>query len=555
MPESRSPSVQALYNRYRPQHFGELIGQQHVVQTLQNALAQNRLSHAYLFSGERGTGKTTAARLLVKAVNCLKGIQAEPCGSCAHCEAIARGSFLDLHEFDAASHSSIDNVRNSIVDVVHLTPTSGRYRALIIDEVHRLSAAGKDALLKTLEEPPPHVLFVLATTEPHRVPATIRSRTQHLTFRRISQLDLSTQLQTIADAESTEIDEAALQILTRNSGGSLRDAISLLDQAIAFSNNKITGESINTMLGLTSRDAVVSLVSYMLRGDAASGLEALRQAIDDGTSPSTLRQQLIDLLRDALILHTSPNATRVRHLTDDESYELNGLTSDIGLPQIVRALEVLAEPDPPSRTSADVTLELELAFARGVLDGTSSSGNPQTTVDPEPTTRAQIDSPTISGAASTASTEPSVPHETLANQQPESAPDRQTSASTAALSASEIKGRRDSWTSSILRESRAIAPYVGEAEILGFAENVVTLGYRSQFMLDRVERDDAKHLVNKILSQEFGVAIRVKNVLHTETRADRQQKAPVQQEDDPVVRVAIREYGATPAPNDTNEGG
>jgi DNA polymerase-3 subunit gamma/tau len=555
VPESRPPSVQALYNRYRPQHFGELIGQQHVVQTLQNALAQNRLSHAYLFSGERGTGKTTAARLLAKAVNCLKGIQAEPCGSCTHCEAIATGSFLDLHEFDAASHGSIDSVRESIVDVVHLAPTSGRYRALIIDEVHRVSAAGKDALLKTLEEPPPHVLFVLATTEPHRVPATIRSRTQHLTFRRISQLDLSTRLQAIADAESTEIDEAALQIITRNSGGSLRDAISLLDQAIAFSNNKITGGSVNTMLGLTSRDAVVSLVSYMLHGDAASGLEALRQAIDDGTSPSTLRQQLINLLRDALILHTSPNATRVRHLTDDESYELNGLTSDIGLPQIVRALEVLAEPDPPSRTSVDVTLELELAFARGVLAGPSSSGNPQTTVDPESPTQAKIDSPTISGAASTASTEPSVPQETLANQQPESTPDRQTAASTADLSGIDIESRRDSWTSSIFRESRAIAPYVGEAEILGFAENVVTLGYRSQFMLDRVERDDAKHLVNKILSQEFGVAIRVKNVLRTATRADRQQKPPVRREDDPVVRVAIREYGATPAPNDTNERG
>ena len=162
MTESPSPSVQALYNRYRPQHFNELVGQQHVVQTLQNALAQNRLSHAYLFSGERGTGKTTAARLLAKAVNCLKGIQAEPCDTCAHCQAIATGSFLDLHEFDAASHSRIEQVRESIVNVVHLSPSSGRYRALIIDEVHQLSTAAKDALLKTLEEPPPHVLFVLS---------------------------------------------------------------------------------------------------------------------------------------------------------------------------------------------------------------------------------------------------------------------------------------------------------------------------------------------------------------------------------------------------------
>ena len=552
MTESPSPSVQALYNRYRPQHFNELVGQQHVVQTLQNALAQNRLSHAYLFSGERGTGKTTAARLLAKAVNCLKGIQAEPCDTCAHCQAIATGSFLDLHEFDAASHSRIEQVRESIVNVVHLSPSSGRYRALIIDEVHQLSTAAKDALLKTLEEPPPHVLFVLATTETHRVPATIRSRTQHLTFRRISQLDLSARLQTIAEAESTEIEDAALEIITRNSGGSLRDAISLLDQAIAFSDNTITGESINRMLGLTSRDAVVSLASHMLDGDAAAGLQALREAVDNGTNPSTLRQQLIDLLREALVLHTSPDATRIRHLTDDESYGLHELTSRTGLPQIVRSLEVLAETDPPSRGSADTTLALELAFARCVIAGTNSIEHSPTGAEAEPTTQNPPTSPPQIEPSNPESAETSKPSRPTPSPQPE--PGEQAQDPTATLSIKEIENRRDKWTSIIFRESRAIAPYVGEAEVLSFTENVVTLGYRSEFMLDRVERDDAKHLVSKILSQEFGVALKVRNVLHTEARSELQQKTPVRQEDDPVVRVAIREYGATPTPNDKNEG-
>ncbi len=552
MTESPSPSVRALYNRYRPQHFNELVGQHHVVQTLQNALAQNRLSHAYLFSGERGTGKTTAARLVAKAVNCLTGVQAEPCDTCAHCQAIAAGSFLDLHEFDAASHSSIEQVRQSIANVVHLSPGSARYRVFIIDEVHQLSTAAKDALLKTLEEPPPHVLFVLATTETHRVPATIRSRTQHLTFRRISQLDLSARLQTIAEAEGTKIEEAALEIITRNSGGSLRDAISILDQAIAFSDNTVTGESVNNMLGLTSRDAVVRLASHMLSGDAASGLQEVREAVDNGTSPSTLRQQLIDLLRDALILHTSPDANRIRHLTDDESFGLHELTSGTGLPQIVRSLEVLAETDPPGRSSADATLALELAFARCVLVGDDSLKHSPATAKSEPTNQAATSSPPQQETSSSKATETSTPSKTPPTHDP--APNDPTHGPTANLSTSEIEQRRDKWTSIIFRESRAIAPYVGEAEVLSFAENVVTLGYRSEFMLDRVERDDAKHLVSKILSQEFGVALKVRNVLHTEARSERQHKTPVQQEDDPVVRVAIREYGATPAPNDKMKG-
>ena len=193
MTDSAPPAFQALYNRYRPQRFGELVGQSHVVRILQNALAHNRLSHAYLFSGERGTGKTTAARLLAKAVNCREGVQPEPCAACDHCREIAAGTFVDLVEMDAASHSSVDDVR-LLREQTQFAPAGGRYKVYIIDEIHQLSASAKDALLKTLEEPPARTLFVLATTEPHRVPLTIRSRCQHLTFRRIGTVELIDQL-------------------------------------------------------------------------------------------------------------------------------------------------------------------------------------------------------------------------------------------------------------------------------------------------------------------------------------------------------------------------
>ena len=339
--------------------------------------SHNRLSHAYLFSGERGTGKTTAARLLAKAVNCLEGIQAETCGSCDHCQAIANGSFLDLIEMDAASHRGIDDIRE-IRELTQFAPGAGRYRVYIIDEIHQLSPPAKDALLKTLEEPPPQTLFVLATTEPHRVPATIRSRTQHLTFRRIGVLELTSQLRAIAEAEGAQIDEAALHTLARNAGGSARDAVSLLDQALAYSDNDATADAVNAMLGLTGRDAVIQLLGRLIDGDAAAGLQAIGKAIDDGTSPSTLRQQIIDILRDILILKASPDTTALGHLTEDEAFELTQRTAGSSLRDIVRTLEVFAEPDPPSRTGVDATLELELAFARAVLAITEPAEAPPT---------------------------------------------------------------------------------------------------------------------------------------------------------------------------------
>jgi len=362
MTDSATPEFQALYNRYRPQRFGELVGQAHVVRVLQNALAHNRLSHAYLFSGERGTGKTTAARLLAKAVNCREGVQPEPCAACDHCREIAAGIFVDLVEMDAASHSSVDDVR-LLREQTQFAPAGGRYKVYIIDEIHQLSASAKDALLKTLEEPPARTLFVLATTEPHRVPLTIRSRCQHLTFRRIGTVELVDQLRSVAAAEGTTVDELALAVLARSAGGSLRDAISLLDQALAFAQDSVTLDDVNGMLGLTGQAAVLALVEAIASGDAAAGLGAIEQAMADGNSPGTLRAQVVDLLRDVLLL--SAGASEAGHGKDDP--EIEALARRISIGQVVQALEVFAEPDPPSREAGDPILDLELAFARAVL--------------------------------------------------------------------------------------------------------------------------------------------------------------------------------------------
>ena len=550
MAASRPPSFQALYNRYRPQRFDELIGQEHVVRTLQNALVHNRLSHAYLFSGERGTGKTTAARLLAKAVNCLEGIQAETCGSCEHCRAIANGSFLDLIEMDAASHRGIDDIRE-IRELTQFAPGAGRYRVYIIDEVHQLSAPAKDALLKTLEEPPPQTLFVLATTEPHRVPATIRSRTQHLTFRRIGVLELTAQLRGIAETEGAEIEEAALHTLARNAGGSARDAVSLLDQALAYSDNEATADAVNSMLGLTGRDAVIQLLGHLMDGDAAAGLQAIGQAIEDGTSPNTLRQQVIDILRDILILKTSPETTAVGHLTEDEAFELARRTESSSLRDIVRTLEVFAEPDPPSRTGVDATLELELAFARAVLSITE----PVETPAPAPTASGTGPVARPSPAPAPRADEAAAPAEAPPQPAPTPVPAGRPAAADGELSAAMISARKDEWVSVIRQEAREIAPYVGEAEVLDFADGTVTLGYRSSFLFDRVQQPDALRQVARAFSQVLGRPIQIRNEQHSASTPARRPSTRTPVDDDPVVRVAMREYGASPIPGNSTNGG
>ncbi len=524
MTASPPPAFQALYNRYRPQRFGELVGQPHVVRVLQNALAHNRLSHAYLFSGERGTGKTTAARLLAKAVNCREGVQPEPCAACDHCRAIAAGTFVDLVEMDAASHSSVDDVR-LLREQTQFAPAGGRYKVYIIDEIHQLSASAKDALLKTLEEPPARTLFVLATTEPHRVPLTIRSRCQHLTFRRIGTVELIDQLRSVAEAEGTSVDELALAVLARSAGGSLRDAISLLDQALAFADESVTLDDVNDMLGLTGRAAVLALVEAIASGDAAAGLSAIEQAMADGNSPGTLRAQVVDLLRDVLLL--SAGASEAGHVQDDP--EISALARRISIGQVVQALEVFAEPDPPSREAGDPILDLELAFARAVL---RVHGDAVSTAQPPPATARPAPAPEKSQVGDTAAVAHGSDELTIAT----------------------IKARSSEWIDAVRADSRMLAPYAEQGEVLSLVGDVVTISYRSQLLFEQMEQPQAQQLMAQALTRTFGTALRVRNRLQREAASTRRASPGGSPSNDPVVRVAIRDYGAQPIDVELSEG-
>ncbi len=298
--------AQALYRKWRPQTFEEVVGQEHVVRTLRNALLSGRVHHAYLFAGPRGTGKTTTARLLAKAVNCLDPEPAHrPCNQCAICRAVNEGRLMDLIEIDAASNTSVEDVRE-LRERVGYRPSEARYKVYIIDEVHMLSTAAFNALLKTLEEPPSHAIFVLATTEPHRIPATVLSRCQRLDFRRVPLADMVARLRYLAQQEGIQADEDALSLIARHATGSMRDAESLLDQLAAYTDRVITVEAVRTALGTGDEGAILALTDALAARDAARGLAVINEAADRGADPRQFARQMTDHLRALMLIRLRP---------------------------------------------------------------------------------------------------------------------------------------------------------------------------------------------------------------------------------------------------------
>ncbi len=292
-------AYKALYRTYRPNTFDEVVGQQHIVQTLQNAVKQNKVAHAYLFCGPRGTGKTTIAKLLAKAVNC-EAEENRPCEHCANCEAIKKGSHPDVVEIDAASNNGVDEIRN-IIEKVKYSPIQGKYKVYIIDEVHMLSTGAFNALLKTLEEPPAHVIFVLATTEPHKVLPTIISRCQRYDFTKVSDLEMTGRLKEVLDREKIDYEEEALSLICTLADGGMRDALSILDQAIAYTSQKLTAEAINEIYGITTAAEKVSLVTSVFRKDVRSVLEKVRRYNESGIDIMRLTADLADMLKECVI--------------------------------------------------------------------------------------------------------------------------------------------------------------------------------------------------------------------------------------------------------------
>lgn len=373
---------QALYRRYRSQTFSELIGQEHIVQTLRNALAEGRIAHAYLFTGPRGVGKTTVARLLAKAVSCTAPLGQRPCGECDSCRAIADGRAVDVIEMDAASHTSVEDARE-IIERVQFRPTSGAYKVYIIDEIHMMSTSAFNALLKTLEEPPGHALFILATTEVHKVPATILSRCQKFTFNRHTVAATTAHLHAIAAEEQIVLEPGVAEAIARAATGSMRDALSILDQLMAYGSGTISLEQVRGLLGATEAQEVAALVDALLSADLTGALRALGGVADQGADLRQFARDLVERLR-ALMLLKAGGDPALLDVAEDDIAALERQAAAVDLGVVLGWVKLFSGLDQQLRTSSYGQLPLELAIVEAIAAPAESRRTEGPSAQPTP---------------------------------------------------------------------------------------------------------------------------------------------------------------------------
>jgi DNA polymerase III subunit gamma/tau len=360
-------SYQVLARKWRPQRFEDVVGQQHVTTTLRNALASGRLAQAFVFAGARGVGKTTTARILARALNCVNGPTADPCGECEACVEIAQGRDLDVLEIDAATHTGIDNVRDVIISNLAITPARDRYKVFVIDEVHQLSSSSFNALLKSVEEPPPHVVFIMATTELHKIPDTILSRSQVYEFRTIATNAIAAQLRTIADAEKIDVGDDALALISRYAEGSLRDAESAFDQVISFSGDAVGVDDVATVLGLVGRDLLFDILTAVAEEDVAAAFTLAGRAVESGTDLRILCRELVALVRATMLV--SIDASRLNDpevVFESDRERLKALTPRFSREDLLRSFDLLAKAEQDIRVASQPRYALEMALVKWI---------------------------------------------------------------------------------------------------------------------------------------------------------------------------------------------
>ncbi len=356
-------SYVAIARKWRPTSFSDIAGQGHVTRTLQNALRLDRVHHAFLFTGARGVGKTTAARVLARALNCEQGPTPEPCGQCTSCTAIGAGNSPDVIEIDGASNNSVDDVRE-LRESVRYLPQSGRKKVYIVDEVHMLSRGAFNALLKTLEEPPGHVVFIFATTEPHKIPDTILSRIQRFDFKRMPVPVVAARLREVCDGEGYAIPDDGLRLIARAGEGSMRDAQSLLDRVVSFAGENASAEQVAEVLGLVDRNLLYRMLEGMLRGEADACLEAIDQVHGYGYDLSEFTSEMLELLRNATMVGLSPSSHRYIDVSEDEKGRLGSLAESVPSDVLVRSFEVMMDVHERVARAPRPRMVLEMAVAR-----------------------------------------------------------------------------------------------------------------------------------------------------------------------------------------------
>jgi DNA polymerase III subunit gamma/tau len=360
-------SYKVLARKWRPQRFEDVIGQRAVTQTLRNAIASRRIAQSFVFAGPRGVGKTTTARILARGLNCQQGPTADPCGVCEPCVEIAEGRDIDVIEIDAATHTGIDKVRDVIIDSLGTRPFRDSHKIFIIDEVHRLSGSAFDALLKSVEEPPPHIVFMMATTEIDKVPPTIRSRSQVFELKTIGVKPIAEQLRTIAAAEQVAIDDAAVMLIARAGDGSMRDAQSAFDQVIAFAGTTISAEDVATVLGVVRRELLIETAAAVAREDAPAVFQIVERVVESGYELRTVLRELGRLARDLLVISIDPSRLNDPEIAaEGEQEALKAVAAQFSREDLMRAFDVLAKGESEIRNSMQPRFHLEMTLLRWI---------------------------------------------------------------------------------------------------------------------------------------------------------------------------------------------
>ena len=512
--------TQALYRKYRPKEWAAVVGQDHVVTTLKNAIAADRVAHAYLFAGSRGTGKTTLARLLAKAVNCMNADPSKrPCNECEHCKAVNDNRFMDLIEIDAASNTSVDDVRD-LRDKINFSPSQGKYKIYIIDEVHMLSTAAFNALLKTLEEPPPHAIFVLATTEIHKIPATVLSRCQRHEFRRVPVAEIVANLKMIIKAEKIQADDDALIQIARQSAGGIRDAQSLLDQ-LSSTGDKITLALAQTVLGTATSQTVLDVISSVMDHDPARGLETIHKALDSGVDPRSLSRQIVEYLRGLMLIQMG-NANQVEASADVKK-QMQSHAKSFSTSDVLRMMKSFNNAATDLRGGWQPSLSLELALAE-VLDAPNESAPLSAVASPLGTARQTKPQP---AAISRTESQPQAESEAASRPIEKSA-----------LSSGDVIKAWKQLSASLPKTQANLSALLNSVRMIDVQGKTLILGLASDVLVSKIDKPDQIEAIRKLIKDEFGVDV---NVRCTVTNA--KGKVPPNVAQDGMVATAIQHGG------------
>jgi len=513
--ERSKMTSQVLYRKWRSQTLSEVVGQESVTQTLRNALSSGRLSHAYLFCGPRGTGKTSTARILAKAVNCLTtGGKGEPCNTCEMCRAITEGSAMDVLEIDAASNTSVDDIR-SLREKVNYAPAQARFKVYIIDEFHMLSGSASNALLKTLEEPPPHVIFILATTEVHKIIPTIMSRCQRFDFRRIPQTDIINRLANACKAENITIAPESLRLIARSATGSMRDAWNLLEQLTIYYGSEISFQQVQTMLGITGDARVRELAKHIMDDKVSEAVATINSANNDGLDLRHFKRELVEYLRYLLLMKTG--AEDSVDVTGEDLAELKQLASHTSLPKILKTLKLFSQVE--IGTENNSTLSIELAIVDSITKTEDDAPEPVRQQEH----KVEAVSHPIQGKTSAPihhQTKPSEPKKAEAKSETKTiVPSEATKTEPAEIIDTPDKSKLD-WRSVIeqapadTKRSPALAILRSAGvKLVAFENDVVTLSFRYPYIKEQLEKMENQRVVEKIISSFVGHPCRVQCVL------------------------------------------